>query len=124
MHCFPCLTRELVSGFHFAELSIRLPRSNPFYEYTYVTKGEIWAFAVGCFVLLDYCLMITYVARTWSRYVDFLFLNKLNATNPVLSVDSHVYHDSFDWLAMVGILASSMIAPRSIKACGSSLLVT
>ncbi|XP_033126196.1 cationic amino acid transporter 4-like [Anneissia japonica] len=71
----------LLSAFCYAEFSSQVARTGSAYIYTYVSIGEIWAFAIGWNMVLEYISMISSVARAISATVDSVMDFKIkNAT--------------------------------------------
>jgi len=62
------------AGLCYAEMASLLPVSGSAYTYAYATLGEIFAWIMGCLLLLEYGLAASTVAVGWSGYiVSFLY---------------------------------------------------
>ncbi|MCH2546899.1 MAG: amino acid permease, partial [Alphaproteobacteria bacterium] len=57
------------AGLCYAELASVLPISGSAYTYTYATLGEVFAWAMGWLLVLEYGLAASTVAVGWSGYV-------------------------------------------------------
>ncbi|MEU4579277.1 APC family permease [Nonomuraea sp. ATR24] len=51
----------------YAELSSTMPASGSAYTFTYVIFGEVWAWVIGCALILELQLAAAVVARAWGR---------------------------------------------------------
>lgn len=61
------------AGLCYAELASVLPVSGSAYTYAYATLGEVFAWAMGCLLVLEYGISASTVAVGWSGYlVSFL----------------------------------------------------
>jgi basic amino acid/polyamine antiporter, APA family len=57
------------AGLCYAELASTMPVSGSAYSYAYVTMGEVFAWAMGWLLLLEYGIAASTVAVGWSGYV-------------------------------------------------------
>ena len=74
----------------YAELSTIMPASGSAYTYSYAALGEIFAWVVGCSLILEYSLVVSTVAVGWSGYA-VPFLAGLGVDLPfALTVGPHV----------------------------------
>lgn len=64
------------AGLCYAELASVLPVSGSAYTYAYATLGEIFAWAMGWLLLLEYGISASAVAVGWSGYVNSFLLAK------------------------------------------------
>lgn len=60
------------AGLCYAELASTMPVSGSAYSYAYVTMGEVFAWAMGWLLLLEYGIAASTVAVGWSGYVTSL----------------------------------------------------
>ncbi|MHC5307442.1 APC family permease [Bartonella sp. LJL80] len=61
------------AGFAYAELATAIPRTGGAYTFSYVALGEFLAWFVGWALILEYSLVVSTVAVSWSGYaVGFL----------------------------------------------------
>lgn len=60
------------AGLCYAELSSTMPVSGSAYSYAYVTMGEVFAWAMGWLLLLEYGIAASTVAVGWSGYATSL----------------------------------------------------
>ncbi len=65
----------LLAALCYAELASVLPVSGSAYAYAYATLGEIFAWIIGCLLVLEYGLASATVAVGWSGYVVSLLAN-------------------------------------------------
>ncbi|XP_004453069.3 cationic amino acid transporter 4-like [Dasypus novemcinctus] len=64
---------SLLMALCYAEFAARVPGPASSYLFTYVSVGELWAFLIGCNVLLLNLLSGAMVAQSWSGYLDAMF---------------------------------------------------
>jgi APA family basic amino acid/polyamine antiporter len=62
----------LLSALSYAELSSTMPVAGSAYSFTYVVFGEIWAWVIGCALILELQLAAAVVGRAWSLYATRL----------------------------------------------------
>ncbi|NUR86866.1 MAG: amino acid permease [Nonomuraea sp.] len=56
----------LLAALCYAELSSTMPTSGSAYTFTYVIFGEVWAWIIGCALILELQLAAAVVARAWA----------------------------------------------------------
>ena len=71
----------LLSALSYAELASAIPASGSSYTYSYVTLGEIVAWAVGWMLMLEYGVSVAAVAVGWGQYLNS-FLMSFGITIP------------------------------------------
>lgn len=77
------------AAFAYAELVTAVPRSGGAYTFSYVVLGEFFAWIVGWALILEYSLVVSTVAVSWSGYAVG-FLNGLGIKLPIwLTVGYH-----------------------------------
>ncbi|MFI6604380.1 APC family permease [Nonomuraea sp. NPDC050536] len=57
---------SLLAALCYAELSSTMPTSGSAYTFTYVIFGEVWAWIIGCALILEMQLAVAVVARAWA----------------------------------------------------------
>lgn len=58
----------LLAAMCYAELASTMPISGSAYSFTYVIFGEVWAWIIGCALILEMQLAAAVVSRAWSLY--------------------------------------------------------
>ncbi|CAI4229699.1 unnamed protein product [Auanema sp. JU1783] len=109
----------LLSAFSYAEFGARYPRAGSAYTYTYVGVGEVWAFAIGWTVILEYMIGTAAVARSWSGYFDSLIDNRIKKWTMenvgVLGEENGFFSNHFDFLAFALICLSAIVIANGAK---------
>jgi basic amino acid/polyamine antiporter, APA family len=100
------------AGLCYAELASTIPVSGSAYSYAYVTMGEVFAWAMGWLLLLEYGIAASTVAVGWSGYVTSLLAN-LGVNVPVELANSTLQYvageglqpmSSINLVAALGVL--------------------
>jgi basic amino acid/polyamine antiporter, APA family len=101
------------AGLCYAELASTLPVSGSAYTYAYGTMGEVFAWAMGWLLLLEYGVAASTVAVGWSGYVTS-FLGDFGVVLPTMLTESTLQFvageglqakPSINLVASLGILA-------------------
>jgi APA family basic amino acid/polyamine antiporter len=99
------------AGLCYAELASTMPVSGSAYSYSYVTLGEVFAWAMGWLLLLEYGVAASTVAVGWSGYVvsflkDFgILIQQTMAQSTVQLVDGKLeVLPQINLIASLGIL--------------------
>jgi APA family basic amino acid/polyamine antiporter len=100
------------AGLCYAELASTMPVSGSAYSYAYATMGEVFAWAMGWLLLLEYGIAASTVAVGWSGYVTSL-LRDLGIIIPeALAASTLQYEEgvlratqSINLVAALGVLA-------------------
>lgn len=110
-----------LAGLCYAELAAALPVQGGAYGYCYVTLGEVFAWFVGWFLIVEYLCAASYIAVGWSGYVTALFATlgvhlPAALTTPALSaVEGRIVAGaSINLPAIFVVLAAFAIARRGI----------
>ncbi|XP_033109721.1 cationic amino acid transporter 4-like isoform X1 [Anneissia japonica] len=85
----------LLSALNYAELGSRVPRSGSAYVYVYMVAGEIWAFAIGWTMLLEYIAATTSVASTFSMVLDTTFNGLIKNVTVHLLLSGHEWQSPY-----------------------------
>ena len=112
------------AGLCYAELASMLPVSGSAYSYSYASLGELFAWIMGCLLLLEYGVASATVAVGWSGYVvsflsNFGIVIPPSLTTPTFSLNhethSLIYNGGFNLPALVGILMMSVLLVVGVK---------
>lgn len=115
----------MLAALCYAELASVLPVSGSAYAYAYATLGEIFAWVIGCLLLLEYGLASATVAVGWSGYV-VSFLKDIGIMIPAEFAQPYgapikdaagavISHGIFNVPAFFGILFMTMLLIRGVK---------
>jgi APA family basic amino acid/polyamine antiporter len=66
----------------YAEMSTLIPETGSAYTYTYSVLGEIFAWVVGCSLMLEYTLVCSTVSVGWSAYLSGVVVSQLGVHIP------------------------------------------
>lgn len=108
------------AGLCYAELASTLPVSGSAYTYAYGTMGEVFAWAMGWLLLLEYGVAASTVAVGWSGYVTS-FLTDFGITIPAAFANSTLQYVSGEGLQVMPSL--NLVAAFGILAVTALLVV-
>ena len=66
----------------YAEMSTLIPETGSAYTYSYSVLGEIFAWVVGCSLMLEYTLVCSTVSVGWSAYLSGVVVSQLGVHIP------------------------------------------
>lgn len=118
-------TACLLAALCYAELASVLPVSGSAYAYAYATLGEIFAWVIGCLLVLEYGLASATVAVGWSGYV-VSFLKDFGVIIPAEyaqpwgmeikdATGAVISHGIFNVPAFVGIALMTTLLIKGVK---------
>jgi APA family basic amino acid/polyamine antiporter len=115
------------AGLCYAELASTMPVSGSAYSYAYVTMGEVFAWAMGWLLLLEYGIAASTVAVGWSGYVTSLLGNLGIFVPPNLAESTLQYVEgeglqpkaSLNLVAAFGVLAVTALLVVGISESAS-----
>ena len=100
------------AGLCYAELASTMPVSGSAYSYAYATMGEVFAWAMGWLLLLEYGIAASTVAVGWSGYVTSLLADLGVVIPETLAASTLQYNEgvlqakqSINLVAALGVLA-------------------
>jgi len=111
------------AGLCYAELASTMPVSGSAYSYAYVTMGEVFAWAMGWLLLLEYGIAASTVAVGWSGYVTSL-LADLGVQVPAQLANStlqYVAGEGLQPMASINLIAAfGVLAVTALLVIGIS----
>jgi APA family basic amino acid/polyamine antiporter len=66
----------------YAEMSTLIPETGSAYTYSYTVLGELFAWVVGCSLMLEYTLVCSTVSVGWSAYLSGVLVSQLGVHIP------------------------------------------
>ena len=100
----------------YAELAAMIPVSGAAYAYTYATFGELWAWAVGWALVLEYAITGSAVAVGWSGYLVGLLANSsLHITVPLSLANGPYAGGMINLPAVIVSLLVTLLLVRGTK---------
>jgi basic amino acid/polyamine antiporter, APA family len=66
----------------YAEMSTLIPETGSAYTYSYTALGELFAWVVGCSLMLEYTLVCSTVSVGWSAYLSGVVVSQLGVHIP------------------------------------------
>ncbi|XP_047030356.1 high affinity cationic amino acid transporter 1-like isoform X1 [Helicoverpa zea] len=114
-------TTSLFAGLCYAELGARVPLAGSAYIYTYVSVGELVAFIVGWFNIIEFTYGAASVARGLGAYIDAVtnnamsewFLNHM-PINASLGISPYFDLFSFFFVIIIGVVLSFGVRESSM----------
>lgn len=101
----------LLSALSYAELASTIPASGSSYSYTYVTLGEIVAWAVGWMLMLEYGVSVAAVAVGWGEYLN-TFLGSFGVSIPEQLAQPPGEGGAFNLPALIVVAACALLLIR------------
>ena len=101
----------LFSALSYAELASTIPASGSSYSYTYVTLGEIVAWAVGWMLMLEYGISVAAVAVGWGEYLNE-FLGSFGVQIPAALTNPPAEGGVINLPAIIVIAACTLLLVR------------
>jgi basic amino acid/polyamine antiporter, APA family len=97
-----------VAGLCYAELASTMPVSGSAYTYAYGTLGEVFAWAMGWLLLLEYGIAASTVAAGWTGYIVEILKDFGVTIPPMLTSASFVVKEVLDPATQTVTLQASM----------------
>ncbi|GLW12459.1 amino acid permease [Microtetraspora sp. NBRC 13810] len=105
---------SLLAAFCYAELASTMPTSGSAYTFTYVIFGEVWAWIIGCALILEMQLAVAVVARAWSVYAAQL-LGDLGVRLPEPLAGMVGQSQGFDLFTLVIVVGLTLLVAMSAR---------